>query len=243
MGKYGKKQIIKDDILSYNIGILGESGIGKSTLIKEVCEKLVGENGYLAFNIGKEDGHSAINGIISENIENWAKFVEVTDDIIMNKPTDYKDLKVIIIDTIDQLFEIAEPEIVRLHNIAYRGQNDKVITTINAAFGGFQAGQDKAIELVLDKLWELKNVNVSFIIVGHTKRRDIEDVVTGQTYLTLTTNMPAKYFNAVKTKLHVLGVAYIDREIVKQTTDKKNAFTKDYKTIGKIKSEVRKITF
>ena len=43
---YGKKNTIKIDPLSYNIGLIGESGIGKTTIIKEMCEKLVGEDGY-----------------------------------------------------------------------------------------------------------------------------------------------------------------------------------------------------
>ena len=48
---------MSDDILSYNIGIIGEAGIGKSTLIKEVCEKIAGDEGYIMLNVGKEDGH------------------------------------------------------------------------------------------------------------------------------------------------------------------------------------------
>ena len=131
--------------------MLGESGIGKSTIIKEICEKLAGEDGYLALDVGKEDGHDAIAGIVSERIEDWAKFVEVTDDIIDNKTKDYKDLQVVIIDTYDQLFDLAEKEVIRLHN--KRNPEKPKIDTINSAFGGFGKGLDKAIELVLDRLW------------------------------------------------------------------------------------------
>ena len=72
--KYGKKVEIDLNPLHYNIGLLGESGIGKSTIMKDICEKLAGEDGYLALDVGKEDGHDAIAGIVSERIENWAKF-------------------------------------------------------------------------------------------------------------------------------------------------------------------------
>lgn len=51
--KFGKKNVIKVDPLAYNLGLIGESGIGKTTLAKEVCEKLVGENGYIIANLGK----------------------------------------------------------------------------------------------------------------------------------------------------------------------------------------------
>ena len=66
--KFGHKVEVKVDPLAYNIGLIGESGIGKSTIIKEFCTKLVGENGYIMLDIGKEDGHKAINGIVSGEI-------------------------------------------------------------------------------------------------------------------------------------------------------------------------------
>lgn len=239
--KFGHRQEICIDPLSYNIGLIGESGIGKSTLIKEVCEKLVGENGYIALDIGKEDGHSAIHNIVTAKIPDWATFKEFCDDVIENKLTDYKDLRVIVLDTFDQLLEITEPEVIRMHN---RANPDKPkITSIKAAFGGFMAGEDKAIQLVLDKLWELKAVGVSFIAIGHTKKKDVDDPITGESYSILTTNMSQRYFNALKTKLHFLGVAYIDREIVKQKTGKKNIVTKEEEVKGRVLSESRRISF
>ena len=49
MGKYGKKHVIDLNPLSYSIILAGLSGIGKTTLAKEVCEKLVGEDGYIHY--------------------------------------------------------------------------------------------------------------------------------------------------------------------------------------------------
>ena len=202
---------------------------------------MAGDEGYIALDIGKEDGHDAINGIVSEKIPDWAKFKEFCDDVIENKLTDYKDLRVVVLDTFDQLLEIAEPEVIRMHN---RANPDKPkITSIKAAFGGFMAGEDKAIQIVLDKLWELKGVGVSFIAIGHTKKKDVDDPITGESYSILTTNMSQRYFNALKTKLHFLGVAYIDREIVKQKTGKKNVVTKQEEVKGKVMSESRRISF
>lgn len=239
--KFGKKNEINLSPLSYNIGLLGESGIGKSTIMKEICEKLVGEDGYIALNMGMEDGHEAISGIVSEDVGDWEKFIEVTDDIIDNKTTDYKDLKVIIVDTYDQLFSIAEKEVIRLHN--KRNSDKPKIDTINSAYGGFGKGLDKAIELVLDRLWELKRVGVSFIIVAHTKKKDVDDVVSGEQYSILTSDISQKYFNAIKTKLHFLGMAYIDRNIIREKTGKKNIKTGEDIKKGKIVSESRVIKF
>lgn len=222
MGKFGKKVEINLNPLAYNIGLLGESGIGKSTITKEICEKLVGPDGYISFDIGKEDGHKAISGIVSERIEDWAKFTEVVDDIVENKFTDYPDLKVVIIDTYDQLCDIAEKEVIRIWNKKCREAQKPTVDTINSAFGGFGKGLDKTIELMLDKLWELKSVGVSFILVAHIKRTDITDVMSEEQYTMLTASTTQKYFNAIKQKLDFLGMAYIDRNMVKVKTGKKD---------------------
>jgi hypothetical protein len=217
--------------------LIGESGIGKTTLAKEVCEKLVGEDGYMILNIGKEDGVDAIPNASYENVPDWDTFEEIVDDIIENRTTDYKDLKVLVYDTFDELMRITEPEVVRLHN---KENPDKKVKSIKAAFGGYQAGEDKAVEIVLDKIWALKNVGISMFIVGHTKKRTLTDAVTGLEYDMLTTNMSAKYFNAIKTKLHVLGVASINRSIEQKKVKQKIGADK---MVGKVVDESRIITF
>ena len=97
--------------------------------------------------------------------------------------------------------------------------------------------------MLLNRIWELKKVGVAFFYTGHTKRREIEDAITGQTYSSLTTNMMQRYFTAVKTKTDVLGIACIDREIIKEKTGKKNIITKQEETRNKISSESRVIKF
>lgn len=238
--KFGKKIEIDLNPLHYNIALLGESGIGKTTLMKEVCEKLVGEDGYIHFDIGREDGASAINGIVSEKIEDWSKLKAVTEDIIENKAEDYPDLQVVVWDTLDELINLAERETIRLHN---RKNPDKRIDTINSAFGGFGKGQDKAMELILDTIWELKKVGVNSVVIGHVKRSDITDPVTQETYSKLTSDTYQRYFNAIKNKMHFVGLAYIDREIVKEKTGRKNVATNSEITINKAVKESRVISF
>lgn len=248
--KYGKKNEIKINPLKYNLALIGESGIGKTTIIKEYCEKLAGEDGYMFLEIGKEDGADAITGINFLNCPEWDMeydelsnsigFNTFIEDVVNNRMTDWKELKVIVIDTYDELFAIAEPEVIVMHN---RENPNKRVKSIKAAFGGFQAGEDKTIEIVLNALWSLKKVGVSFIVIGHTKNRNVTDTITGEDYLQLTSNMPQRYFNAMKTKVHFLGVAAIDREIVKEKTGKKNIVTGQDIKKGVVKSETRKITF
>lgn len=80
--KFGKRNEIKLDPLQYNLCLIGEGGIGKTTIIKEYCERLAGPDGYIFLDCGKEDGSDAINGIVSEPVWDWDKFDEVTSDII-----------------------------------------------------------------------------------------------------------------------------------------------------------------
>lgn len=248
--KYGKKNEVKLNPLAYNLALIGESGIGKTTVIKKYVEKLAGEDGYMFLEVGKEDGADAISGINYLNCPEWDKeydedtnsigFNTFVEDVVDNRSTDWKNLKVVVVDTYDELFAIAEPEVIAMHN---KENPSKRVKSIKAAFGGFQAGEDKAIEIVLDRLWALKSVGVSFIVIGHTKTRNVTDPVTGEDYMQLTTNMSQRYFNAIKTKVHFLGVAAIDREIVKEKTGKKNVVTGQDIKKGVVKGETRKITF
>lgn len=246
---FGKKNQVKIDPFSYNIGLIGESGIGKTTIIWEMCRKHLGDDGVLFLECGKEDGADSIEGLNHVNCPAWSMdydemtnsvgFEEVIEDIVDNKTTEYPNLKVVVVDTYDQLVDIAKEEVVRMHN---RMNPDKQVKTIKAAFGGFMAGDDKATEIVLEKLWSLKAVGVHFIIIGHVKVKSQADVKTGQEYQTLTTNMSNRDFVAIKTKLHFLGVAYIDREFIHEKTGKKDAKGKEIikSTVAK---ESRRISF
>lgn len=178
--------------LDYSIYLMGESGIGKTTVIKQMCEKLVGDDGYLFLTCGKESDRATIQGIECEPIWDWEKFDDVTLDIIENRFSDYQDLKVVVIDTIDELMKMAEDETLRIWN---RDNPDKRAKTFRAAFNGFSGPFDKAVELVTDRMWELKRVGVSPIVIGHTKKTDITDPVTMATYSMLSTNMEKRYFN------------------------------------------------
>ena len=60
---FGKRNEIKIDPLKYNIALLGESGIGKTTIIKEMCEELGGDDSYIFLEMAGEAGADAIQGI------------------------------------------------------------------------------------------------------------------------------------------------------------------------------------
>lgn len=266
---FGKKNRVNLDPLSYNIMLLGTPKVGKTTVIKEFCENLAGEDGYLFFEFGTERGADAIEGINHVNIPMWdedstglfgeelererermeetneAFFGEVVEDIINNKNTEYPDLKVVVWDTYDHLITIAEEEAVRLWNKDCRknGHPEKCTNSINGAWGGFGKGEKKAMELMTDVMSAMRKVGVATIIIGHVKNKDVTDVVTGETYQTLTSDQQQNYFNHIKKNLHFLGLAYIDRTIAKEKTGKKNIVTNKEEVVNRVKAEARKIKF
>lgn len=250
--KYGKKNQVSLNPLDYNICILGESKVGKTTLIHEVCGKLVGEDGYLFCEMGAERGADAIQGIPYINCTSWSDdydelensigIATLVNDIIDNKSVDYPELKTIVVDTYDFFIDLAEAESIRLYNkqCRERGEVDKIAKTINAAWGGYGRGEKEAIKLMFKLVDKLTTVGVHTIFIGHTKQKEVPDVVTGTPYSVLTCDMQNNYFNALKKKLHFFGTAYFDRQLV--TKEKKKVGNKE-REIKKINTESRRIKF
>lgn len=250
MAKYGKKNHVKIDPTSYNVMLLGEPKIGKTTVMMEVLEKLVGENGYMFAELGREKGADAIEGIPYINCPEWSMdYDELTnsvgwedfvEDIVENKVSDYPELRVIVVDTYDQYISIAEDEALSLWN---RKNPDKRADSLNGAWGGFGAGARKTIDLMFEQVDKLETVGVKVWFIGHVKNKSVTDVATGEAYEVLTSDQQQNYFNALKKNLHFLGLAYIDREIVKEKTGKKNIVTKKDEMKAIVKGEARKIKF
>ena len=249
---FGKKNVVQVDPLRYSITLLGESKCGKTTLIYEYCKRLAGDDGYLFIETGAERGADAISGINYINAPAWnmdydeytnsAGFADVCEDIIENKSTDYKDLRVVVVDTYDQLIDIAEEESIRLWNKELREQGKPACKSINSAWSGFGRGEKKAMELMFDLRNRLLQVGVQTIYISHVKKKDVTDVVSGETYQTLTSDQQQNYFNALKKDMHFLALAYIDREIIKENSGKKNSKGQEIK-VGRVTGESRRIKF
>lgn len=241
---FGKRSVISDNLYDYSIMICGESGVGKTTVISQVCEKEFGPDGYLLLNTGDEEGVSAIQGVTYENVPNFKKFTDVCNDIIKNKNTDYPNLKVVIADTLDQLLECTETQAIANWNKENLGnKNFKPAKTLNGIEGGFGAGYDVVFNMIYDKVRALGKVGVKVWYTCHSKTKDIIDPITNAAYTTLTSNMAQRYFNDFKTKVHVVGVACVDRSIETEGTGRTNIVTHKEVTVNKVKDEKRKIVF
>lgn len=238
MGKF-KKNIVRPYIFDYNLGVFGQQGVGKTTLAFQICHKLLGDD-YVIFNCGKEDGIKALPDAIYYDCPTWEEFDEIIDDIVSNRTSDdYKNLKVTVWDTVDEIFGMAQEEVIRLSN---RKNPSKPVTTINEAFGGFGSGLQKAEELVLDAYWRLKSVGINVFVIGHTKNKTMVDVVSDMEYEIITSNLTNRFFTSIATKLDVIGICYVDRDIITEKTSRKDikgrAIEKNVVT-----NEARKICF
>ena len=236
--KFGKKNHVKVDPFSYSLMLLGEPKIGKTSLLYQVAEKLVGEDGYIFAELFREHGADAIEGIVAENIPTWDDWVEFVDDIVDNKTVDYPDLKVVFADTYDQYIMMAITEAIRLWN---KKNADKRAETLNQAWG-FDSGK-KVTDLMFEQVDRLKEVGVQVWWIGHVKTKEVKNIYNDETYQVLTSDQQQNYFNALKKNLHFLCLAYFDRELQKEKTGKKNIVTKKEEVKTTIKDETRKIKF
>lgn len=242
--KFGNRKRVSKNVNDFMIGIMAPSGWGKTTLMYKTCEKLFGPDGYIIADMGDEDGTAAINDVAAEQIPTWKRFKEMVDDIIKNKDTDYVDLKIVILDTLDATFEKAEEYTVKSWNQENMGQQGfKPASSINSVEGGFGKGLDRTIETVKKEINRLAKVGVKVWWTAHVKEKDQTDLFTGANYTTLTANMPMKYFNSIKNISHIIGFGYFDRTVEKQEVGEANIVTKKKKTRNAVLDETRKIKF
>ena len=238
--KFGKKNQVKVDPFNYSLMMLGEPKIGKTSLLYQVAEKLVGEDGYIFAELFRERGADAIEGIVAENLPTWDDWVEFVDDIVDNKTTDYADLRVVFGDTYDQMILMAQQEALSLWN---RKNPDKRADSLNGSWNGFGGGDKKALELIFEQVDRLESVGVKVWWIGHVKTKEVKNIYNDETYQILTSDQQQNYFNALKKNLHFLCLAYFDRELQKEKTGKKNIVTKKEEIKTTIKDETRKIKF
>lgn len=244
MAKFGHKVEVKTDLSSYMIGVMAPSGFGKTTLMYATCEREFGPDGYIILDMSMENGTAALQGATAETVPNWSKMKEVVDDIVKNKETDYKNLKVVILDTLDSAFESAEDYCVKMWNKANMGKpNFTMASSINSVEGGYGKGLDKVIETVKKEITRLNRVGVGVWWTAHVKEKDQSDLFTGATYTTLTANMTTKYFNSIKNSSHIVAFGYFDRSIEKQEVGDTNPITKKKKERKAVIGESRKLKF
>jgi nitrogenase subunit NifH len=115
--KVGKKTQVKVDFASYSYLLNGIPGIGKSTMAVEVGQKIYGEDGLLLLTVGQEPKPDHIGNVLTERATDWDDLEEIIESLVEYKEEDYPDLKVIAIDTVDEVFRLAEAKVVEMLKI------------------------------------------------------------------------------------------------------------------------------
>lgn len=214
-----KRNVVKMDFCSYPpIVILGEPKVGKSTLFRDlVLETYDGdETKGLLISLGDEEGYLALDKLQYEVAETWSKkedangnrgFVQIVDDVVKNNK-EYG-IKMVALDTYDKLVEIATAEVLKQHLIE-KGQPCK---SLNDAFGGFNRGKDRLVDMILEQIAKLRKAGIAVFIPAHTKFKEKTDVLTGEKYEVLTNNLRADIYSAVANIAQVIANIHVHRVI------------------------------
>lgn len=234
--KVGKINTIRADITMYDYMLIGESGLGKTEFLYEFGVKTTGrQDGLLILQFGRENGSDALPAF-TDRVADWSDWGEVKETLIEERNTTFKNTKYIGIDSIDELFRLAEEEVVNMHNREARASEGKIKPTksVNGAYGGYQNGQNKALDIVINDVMDLHDYGYRFFYIGHTKLRSTVDPLTGVEYEQLTNNLLAKYYDGLKDKVYLSVTAYNKRSF--ETIETVDA--KEFGTNKKIKKDV-----
>lgn len=238
--KYGVINQLSTKFEDYNYFINGVSGVGKTTLAYEIGKQITGSNeGTLIVSCGQEPLPKHIPNAFYAPAPTFKNFIEIAKDLIKNK-ADYPNTKFIGIDSADEFVRITEDYVVDEWNdtcdIAERAKS------ISQAYKGFQRGENRVRDLMIQWLGKLTNAGYKLIIIGHTKIKQQEDIFSGISYEQITCNLENKYFNAIKDKVSLVATCYFEKTI-ENIKEKKNAFNKEMEKVGDLVSEKRVIVF
>ena len=236
-----RKNVVKADLCNYSILLNGIGGVGKTTLFYQVTTKLYGEDGGLMINVGNEPQPNHIVNANYLQADTFKDVVEFVNELCKGRNGAYSHIKIVGFDTLDTIYDLAEDYVLEEYNNSVDG--GKEVNTIKSAYGGYQAGENRVVDLVVKTLFKLRSYGYGLWINGHTKRKTKADQLGNIEYEQLTSDLPAKYYNAIKNKVNIVGTAYIRRSFdnMKQVKD---AYNKGkMKTVGTVTDESRIIVF
>lgn len=201
------------DFNNYYYYIKGVPKCGKTTFARDLTLELYNKpEAGLLISVGDEKGYKALDSIQAVDCEDWAEFEEVVDDLVENYD-EYKDIKLIYIDTVDELIRLAEEETCR----ASQRQTGKKCT-LNSAFGGYNAGRQHITKIVTEKM-ALLNKLYGVMCIGHTKLRTIKEQGSSEEfeYQMLDSNLNKDMDNIFGNKADIIGIVNVERDVNSKT--------------------------
>ena len=238
--KFGKINKMSEKFEDYSYIINGVGGIGKTTLVYEIGKLITGsDEGTFIITCGGENKPKHIPGAFGDVAPDFKTFREIVKELCDNKK-EYPDTKFIAIDSLDEYARICENFVVAEWN-AQCDINERA-KSIAQAYKGYQKGENRACDLMIQQVVKLQDAGYSILEIGHTKTKLKEDVITKVQFEQLTCNLDNKYYNALKDKVNLVAMCYWEN-VVENIEEKKNAFTKKMDKVGELTDRKRVMVF
>ena len=238
--KFGTINKMSEKFEDYSYIINGVGGIGKTTLVYEIGKIVTGsDEGTFIITCGGENKPKHIPGAFGDVAPDFKTFVAIVKELCDNK-AEYPDTKFVAIDSLDEFARIAENFVVAEWN-SQCDINERA-KSIAQAYKGYQKGENRACDLMIQQVMKLQNAGYSLIEIGHTKTKLKEDIITKVQFEQLTCNLDNKYYNALKDKVNLVAMCYWEN-VVENIEEKKNAFTKKMDKVGELTDRKRVMVF
>ena len=238
--KYGTINKMSEKFEDYSYIINGVGGIGKTTLVYEIGKLITGsDEGTFIITCGGENKPKHIPGAFGDVAPDFKTFCAIVKELCDNK-AEYPDTRFVAIDSLDEYARIAENFVVAEWN-AQCDINERV-KSVSQAYKGFQKGESRACDLMIQQVIKLQNAGYSILEIGHTKTKLKEDVISKVQFEQLTCNLDNKYYNALKDKVNLVAMCYWEN-VVENIEEKKNAFTKKMDKVGDLTDRKRVMVF
>lgn len=238
--KFGKTYKMSEKFEDYSYIINGVGGIGKTTLVYEIGKLVTGSNeGTFIITCGGENKPKHIPDAFGDVAPDFKTFVAIVKELCTNKES-YPDTKFVAIDSLDEFARIAEAYVIAEWN-ASCDINERA-KSISQAYKGFQKGESRACDLMIQQVMKLQEAGYSLLEIGHTKTKSKTDVITQVQFEQLTCNLDNKYYNALKDKVNLVAMCYF-QHIIENVEEKKNAFTKKMDKVGELVDRKRIMVF
>lgn len=230
---------LKVDLGNYSYILNGVGGIGKTTMAFEMGKKITGSNeGTFIITIGEEPTPDHLHDALYDKAPDWSELMDITEDLIENK-ADYPNTRFVAPDSMDELFRIAEAEVVRMYN---KENPEKKVKLVSQCYGGFQKGENKALDLVINWFGSLRSAGYSVFFIGHTKQKNKKDIIQDVEFTQYTNKLESKYYEAIKDKVNIACMAYNEMQL-EDVTEVRDAFSKGTKKVGNLIGSKRVLVF
>ena len=238
--KFGRTYKMSEKFEDYSYIINGVGGIGKTTLVYEIGKLVTGSNeGTFIITCGGENKPKHIPDAFGDVAPDFKTFVAIVKELCTNKEA-YPDTKFVAIDSLDEFARIAEAYVIAEWN-ASCDINERA-KSISQAYKGFQKGESRACDLMIQQVMKLQEAGYSLLEIGHTKTKSKTDVISQVQFEQLTCNLDNKYYNALKDKVNLVAMCYF-QHIIENVEEKKNAFTKKMDKVGDLVDRKRIMVF